>query len=270
MTLTLTILGCGSSGGVPRPVAGWGACDPLNPKNRRRRCSILLEKSGSEGRTVVVVDTPPDHREQVLSAGLNRIDAVLITHDHADHIHGIDDVRAAVLHMRQLMPFYMDERTASVVRSRFNYCFETPVGSDYPPIAREMRITKGHEVVIDGPGGAITALPFEVHHGDIDALGFRFGNVAYTPDLNAIPEESLEALRGLDVWIIDALKYRPHPSHLNVAEALEWIDRMKPKKAILTNLHVDLDYEALKATLPDHIEPAFDGMKLIVKGADQT
>ena len=264
MTLTLTILGCGSSGGVPRPVAGWGACDPNNPKNRRRRCSILLEKTGPHGQTVVIVDTPPDHREQVLTAGLNRIDAVLLTHDHADHTHGIDDVRPAVLHMRRLMPVYMDARTSAVVRDRFSYCFETPIGSDYPPITQEMRITKGHEIVVGGPGGDIKAMPFEVHHGDIDALGFRFGNVAYTPDLNAIPAESFKALQGLDVWIIDALRHKPHSSHLTVAEALEWIDRMKPKRAILTNLHVDLDYETLKATLPTHVEPAFDGMKLVV------
>ena len=267
MTLTLTILGCGSSGGVPRPVAGWGACDPHNPKNRRRRCSILLEKLGPHGKTVVVVDTPPDHREQVLSAGLDRIDAVLITHDHSDHTHGIDDVRPAVLHMHRLMPIYMDERTSLVIRDRFGYCFETPIGSDYSPIARERRITKGHEVVIDGPGGKIRTLPFDVHHSENDALGFRFGNVAYTPDVNAIPAESLMALEGLDVWIIDALRHKPHPSHFTVAEALEWIARMKPKRAILTNLHVDLDYEALKATLPVHIEPAFDGMTIVVSGA---
>lgn len=266
MTLTLTILGCGSSGGVPRPVAGWGACDPHNPKNRRRRCSILLEKMGPNGQTVVIVDTPPDHREQVLSAGLERLDAVLLTHEHADHLHGIDDVRPAAMHMRRLMPVYMDTRTSTVVRERFGYCFETPIGSDYPPITHAMRITKGHEIVVEGPGGVIKAMPFEVHHGDIDALGFRFGKVAYTPDLHAIPEESLEVLRGLDVWIIDALRHRPHPSHLTVAEALEWIDRMKPKRAILTNLHFDLDYETLKATLPDHIEPAFDGMKLVLEG----
>jgi phosphoribosyl 1,2-cyclic phosphate phosphodiesterase len=169
------------------------------------------------------------------------------------------------MHMRRLMPVYMDARTSAVVRERFGYCFETPIGSDYPPITREMRITKGHEIVVEGPGGAIKAMPFEVHHGDIDALGFRFGKVAYTPDLHAIPEESLEILKGLDVWIIDALRHRPHPSHLTVAQALEWIDRMKPKRAILTNLHVDLDYETLKATLPDHIEPAFDGMKLVIE-----
>ncbi|MBM3636738.1 MAG: MBL fold metallo-hydrolase [Alphaproteobacteria bacterium] len=266
MTLTLTILGCGSSGGVPRPVAGWGACDPHNPKNRRRRCSILLEKMGPNGQTVVIIDTPPDHREQVLSAGVERLDAVLLTHEHADHLHGIDDVRPAVMHMRRLMPVYMDTRTSTVVRERFGYCFETPIGSDYPPITHAMRITKGHEIVVEGPGGVIKAMPFEVHHGDIDALGFRFGKVAYTPDLHAIPGESLEVLRGLDVWIIDALRHRPHPSHLTVAEALEWIDRMKPKRAILTNLHFDLDYETLKATLPDHIEPAFDGMKLVLEG----
>jgi phosphoribosyl 1,2-cyclic phosphate phosphodiesterase len=260
MTLTLKILGCGSSGGVPRPSFGWGACNPNNPKNRRRRCSILLEKVGPQGTTVVIVDTPPDHREQVLDAGLDHIDAILLTHDHADHTHGIDDVRPTVLQMRRLMPVFMDESTSRIVRRRFDYCFETPIGSDYPPITREFRLTSGHETVIDGPGGAITALPFNVHHGETDALGFRFANVAYTPDVSAIPKDSLQYLEALDIWIVDALRHKPHPSHFSLTDALGWIDRMKPKKAILTNLHVDLDFDALRASLPAHIEPAYDGL----------
>jgi phosphoribosyl 1,2-cyclic phosphate phosphodiesterase len=157
---------------------------------------------------------------------------------------------------------FMDERTSKIVRNRFDYCFQTPIGSDYPPIAREFRLTAGHETVIEGPGGAIAALPFNVHHGDIEALGFRFGAVAYTPDVTAIPDESIPCLDGLDIWIIDALRHQPHPSHFSVSEALSWIDRMKPKKAILTNLHVDLDFEMLRATLPSHIEPAYDGLTI--------
>lgn len=266
MSVTLKILGCGSSGGVPRPSFGWGACDPQNPRNRRRRCSILLERTGESGKTVVIVDTPPDHREQVLDAGLDHIDAVLLTHDHADHTHGIDDIRPTMLHMRRLMPVFMDEETSAILRVRFGYCFQTPIGSDYPPIAREVRLTPGHDVVVDGPGGPIGAMPFQLIHGETHALGFRFGDVAYTPDVSAIPEESVAHLQDLDIWIIDALRHTPHPSHFSVSDALGWIDRMKPKRAILTNLHVDLDYETLRRSLPAQIEPAFDGMEIEVTG----
>lgn len=266
MTMRLTILGCGSSGGVPRPAAGWGACDPNNPKNRRRRCSVLVEREGLHGKTVVLVDTSPDLREQLLSANVKHLDAALITHDHADHTHGIDDVRPVVIDMRRVLPVHSDERTSAILQTRFSYCYETPEGSDYPPIIRDFRLVEGHEVTVEGPGGPIRALPIRVHHGEIDALGFRFGRVAYTPDLNGIPDASVEALTGLDLWIVDALRYTRHPSHFSLAETLDWIARLKPKKAVLTNLHTDLDYEVLKAQLPDHIEPAFDGMQLTISG----
>jgi len=266
MTVQLTILGCGSSGGVPRAAAGWGACDPTNPKNRRRRCSIMVERHQAHAKTVLVVDTSVDLRDQLLSADVRRIDAVLYTHDHADHTHGIDDVRPVVLHMRKIMPTYMSLETSLSLHNKFGYCYVSPPGSDYPPIAEDHRLLPGHETSIDGPGGIIAALPFVVHHGEIDALGFRFGNVAYTPDLNGIPNTSLSALEGLDLWIIDALRHTPHPSHFTVKEALHWIDHMKPKRAVLTNLHVDLDYDTLKRELPDHITPAFDGMVLDVTG----
>lgn len=266
MTMRLTILGCGSSGGVPRPAAGWGACDPNNPRNRRRRCSVLVERQGQHGKTVVLIDTSPDLREQLLSANVKHLDAALITHDHADHTHGIDDVRPVVIDMRRVLPVHSDERTSAILRTRFSYCYETPEGSDYPPIIRDFRLVEGHEVTVEGPGGPVRALPIRVHHGEIDALGFRFGRVAYTPDLNGIPDVSLEALTGLDLWIVDALRYTRHPSHFSLAETLDWIARLKPKKAVLTNLHTDLDYDALKAQLPDHIEPAFDGMQLIISG----
>jgi len=264
MTLKLTILGCGSSGGVPRPAYGWGACDPNNPKNRRRRCSIMLERSKDLAKTVVIIDTSPDLREQLLSVDAKRIDAVLFTHDHADHTHGLDDVRPVVLHMRQRIPTYMDAVTSRVLHQRFGYCYETPPGSDYQPIVEDRRLISGHRVEIDGPGGSIAATPFRVHHGMIDALGFRIGSTAYSPDVNGIPDESIAALTGLDLWIVDALRPTAHPSHFSLPETLAWIERLKPKQAILTNLHTDFDYAALSAQLPKNVTPAYDGLEVII------
>jgi phosphoribosyl 1,2-cyclic phosphate phosphodiesterase len=261
MTLTFTILGCGSSGGVPRPALGWGKCDPKNPKNRRRRCALLVERhNASGGATRVLVDTGPDLREQLLDAQVQWLDGVLYTHEHADHIHGIDDLRGLFIHKRRRLDVYTDERTSAVLTNRFGYCFVQPQGSDYPPIVNDHRIGPGHAVHINGEGGSITALPFLQDHGDIPSLGFRFGGLAYSADLKTLPEESVSALAGLDLWIVDALRYAPHPTHFSVEEALDWITRIKPKRAILTNLHSDLDYERLRAELPANVEPAYDGM----------
>ncbi len=262
MNARITILGCGSSGGVPRVAQGWGRCDPAQPRNRRRRCSILVERMSAVGKTQVLVDTSPDVREQLLSTDVTYLEAVLLTHDHADHTHGIDDVRPLVIHHKRKMPVWMDEATSYGVNDRFGYCFKSPSGSFYPPILTEHRLTHHRFVEIDGPGGAIRALPFPVNHGEIDALGFRFGNVAYTPDVKAVPPESMDALRGLDVWIIDALRLTPHPSHFSLQEALDWIDALNPRRAVLTNLHTDLDYDTLRRELPPHIEPAYDGMTI--------
>ncbi len=264
MTLKFTILGCGSSGGVPRPALGWGVCDPANPKNRRRRTSLLVERQENGGVTRVLVDTPPDLREQLLDAHVDRLDGVLYTHEHADHIHGIDDLRAFFIKQRQLIDVYLDEHTAQLVRDRFGYCFATPAGSEYPPILRERRLAAGQPVTIEGPGGPITALPFLQKHGDITSLGFRFRSLAYSCDLSDLPPDSVAALAGLDVWILDALRYRPHPSHLSLAEALAWIERLKPQRAILTNLHADLDYETVRKEVPPNVEPAFDGLSVNV------
>ncbi len=259
MSQTITILGCGSSGGVPRVGNDWGACDPSDARNRRRRCSILVEKQQGDARTVVLVDTSPDLREQFLDARVERLDGILMTHAHADHTHGIDDVRPLVIKMRRRIDIFMDDYTTSELRAKFGYIFESPPGSNYPPLLNEKPLTPGVSCAIAGPGGIIKALPFVVDHGDINALGFRFGDVAYTPDLRAVPDDSL---RDLDVWIIDALRYTSHPSHLTVAEALALIARLKPRRAILTNLHTDLDFARLAAELPPHVEPAFDGMKI--------
>jgi phosphoribosyl 1,2-cyclic phosphate phosphodiesterase len=269
MTLTLTILGCGSSGGVPRPALGWGRCDPSNPKNRRRRCSLLVERhSTGGGRTRVLVDTSPDLREQLLDAEVDWLDGVLFTHEHADHTHGIDDLRGLFLHRRRRVDVYLDEPTRRVVYSRFQYCFLKPPGSNYPPILNEHPIRASEPVTIEGAGGAITALPFLQDHGDIASLGFRFGPAAYSSDLRDLAPKSTAALAGLDLWIVDALRDAPHPSHFSVSEALTWIERIAPRRAILTNLHSDLDYEELRRRLPPHVEPAYDGLKIEVAGWD--
>ncbi|GGE45708.1 phosphoribosyl 1,2-cyclic phosphodiesterase [Agaricicola taiwanensis] len=266
MSLQVTILGCGSSAGVPRIGTGWGACDPGNPKNRRRRCSILVERTTASGVTRILVDTSPDLREQLLDRDVDWLDAVLITHDHADHIHGVDDLRPVALHMHGLVPTWTDDRTAAVMKARFGYLFETPAGSNYPPILAEQHLVAGEATEISGRGGGIPITPFDLHHGTTDALGFRFGDLAYTPDVNAIPDASLPFLENLDVWIIDALRPRPHPSHFSLKEALDWIERMKPRRAVLTNLHSDLDYEMLRQSLPSHIVPAYDGLVIETQG----
>jgi phosphoribosyl 1,2-cyclic phosphate phosphodiesterase len=265
MALTVTILGCGSSGGVPRPGSGWGACDPKNPKNRRRRCSILVERSSPEGTTSLIVDTTPDLREQLIDAEIMHLDAVLFTHDHADHTHGIDDTRALVLHMRRRIPVYADEVTAATLLSRFSYIFETPPGSLYPPILEMRPLELDRPLKIDGAGGAIVAEPIALEHGPgYRALGFRFGSLAYVPDVSFIPPEAKAALADLDVLILDCLRESPHPSHFNLAEALEAIAELKPKRAVLTDLHIDLDYVSLTNRLPAGIEVAFDGMEITV------
>lgn len=262
MSLIFTILGCGSSMGVPRPALGWGACDPNNPKNRRRRTSLLVERRGPGGSTKVLIDTSPDLREQLLDAEVDWVDGVLMTHEHADHCHGIDDLRALFVKKRRRVDMYLNEATARTLRERFSYCFEKPPGSDYPPIVTAHDLVAGQPVTIAGEGGPITALPILQQHGDIVSLGFRFGRLAYSCDLSSLPDESAAVLTGLEVWVLDALRYSPHPSHLSVADALALIERLKPRRAILTNLHSDLDYETLRKELPPHVEPAYDGIRI--------
>lgn len=264
MTLTLTILGCGSSAGVPRPALGWGQCDPNNPKNRRRRCSLMAERTSDLGTTRVVIDTSPDLREQLIDANVDHLDAVFLTHEHADQTHGIDDLRSVVLHQRRRIPTYLNKSTAKDIMSRFSYCFVSPAGSDYPPILEQHAIEGGESRRIPGKGGELTLTAFNVQHGNIPALGYRIGNAAYSPDLSDIPAESWPLLENLDLWIVDGLRYAPHPSHFSVDDALRWIARFKPRRAVITNMHSDVDYEVLRQKLPDNVVPAYDGMRLEV------
>ncbi|MEL6265102.1 MAG: MBL fold metallo-hydrolase [Pseudomonadota bacterium] len=262
-TLRFTVLGCGSSGGVPRigpEGPNWGACDPGNPRNRRRRCAILVERLAPGGRTAVLVDAGPDIREQLIDAGAGWLDAVVFTHDHADHCHGIDDLRMVFFNRRKRLPAYMDPPTEATLMRRFGYVFETPEGSEYPPILDRLPLDGPFE--IEGPGGAIPFRPFEVPHGPTRALGFRIGPLAYAPDISAMTGDAWEAVAGAELWLLDALRYTPHVSHANVETALAWIQQSGIPRAYLTNLHVDLDYAALDAATPAHVHPAFDGLTL--------
>jgi phosphoribosyl 1,2-cyclic phosphate phosphodiesterase len=260
MSIRFTILGTGSSGGVPRVGNIWGACDPANPKNRRRRCALLVERFAKGGCTRVLVDTPPDIREQLLDARVETLDGVLFTHDHADHMHGIDDLRGIFFMTKRRVPVYADVATRTILMQRFDYCFVQPQGSPYPAILEANELHPPDPVRIEGRGGVIEALPILQEHGDIASLGFRFGNVAYSPDISGIPTSSLPMLQGLDLWIVDALRPLPHPSHFGLRQTLDWIDRLGVKRAILTHMTVELDYDALRRSLPAHVEPGYDGM----------
>lgn len=262
-TRRFIILGCGSSGGVPRLGGLWGACDPANPKNVRRRCSLLIEQDGPGGTTRVLIDTSPDLRQQLLDAGVGALDAVVYTHGHADHVHGIDDLRMIVFNSGTRLPVWADGRTQERLYGSFGYAFVQPEGSPYPPIL-DMHTIEG-DVTVRGDGGEITLTPFEVDHGSIDALGFRVGDVAYLPDAAQIPEASWPLLMGLEVWIVDALRHKPHPTHAHLARTLEWIERAAPSRAVLTNMHIDLDHDALDAETPPHVSPAHDGMTLTLE-----
>ncbi len=201
-------------------------------------------------------------RQQMLNSNVMALDGVWYTHEHADHTHGIDELRTFFLLQRKRIPIWADEQTAAMLKSRFTYCFKSPAGSDYPPVVEHMEMRADTRIETTGAGGVIGGLPFMVNHGNVDALGFRVGNIAYTPDLNGIPDESLPALSGLDIWIVDALRRTPHPSHFSLSETLQWIEKLKPKTAVITNLHIDLDYETLCKELPDNIRPAYDGLVL--------
>ena len=262
--LEVTILGCGSSGGVPRADGNWGVCDPADPRNRRTRCSLMVRRPSGEGPdrwTTLVADASPEFRLQTAGAGAKRLDALVMTHDHADQSHGIDDIRAFAQRQRARIDCWTDAATEATLERRFGYIFHGEKG--YPAIAN-LRRTPEHGTPwrVEGPSGPIPVVTFDQDHGEVRSIGYRFGNIAYSSDVLHLDPWAMEALAGLDLWVVDALRYTPHPTHAHVDRTLGWIDRLKPRRAILTNLHIDLDYAELSSRLPRGVEPAVDGMRL--------
>jgi phosphoribosyl 1,2-cyclic phosphate phosphodiesterase len=252
--MKVRILGCGASGGVPRLGGVWGACDPADKRNRRRRASILIE----DGTTALLIDTSPDMREQLLDAGTRRLDAVLFTHAHADHLHGIDDLRSVNRMMRAPLPVYADAQTLATIAERFDYVFR--------PLAEGASFYKPTLIphTIDGEFtvAGIKVVPFVQDHGFSTTLGFRIGAMAYSTDAVDLDETAFAALAGIDLWIVDCLRYEPHPTHSDLAKTLSWIERVKPRRAVLTHMDVQLDYATLSRELPPGVEPAYDGLTL--------
>ena len=254
--MKVTVLGCGGSGGVPfadgTPGGNWGVCDPGNPKNRRRRVSILVE----QGATVLLVDASPDLRAQLLDAGAGRIDALLFTHAHADHCHGLDDLRAMAYARGGPIDAYMDPGSREVLTRRFGFAFTSSRDPDnlYPPVLNDIPIHGAIEL------GGIAVTPFVQGHGRETSLGYRLGEMAYSTDAVSLDEAAFAALAGIKLWIVDCLRDRPHPTHSHLAQTLEWIERVGPARALLTHMNHELDYEDLKSRCPAGVEPAYDGM----------
>ena len=258
--LSFRILGCGSSGGVPRIGGIWGQCNPRDRRNRRTRCSLLIQLVDGAKQTRVLVDSSPDLRQQLLDAAVGWVDGVVYTHAHADHVNGLDDLRAVYLNREKRVPAWADEPTREQLLARFGYAFLQPEGSSYPPIL-ELRPLEDN-IVVSGAAGNITLEPIPVEHGSITCNGLRIGNLAYVPDVSAIPNDSWNRLTNLDCWILDALRRTPHPTHTHLSRSLEWIRRAGPKRAVLTNMHIDLDYEMLNVETPDNVEPGYDGLTI--------
>lgn len=254
--MKVTVLGCGPSGGVPLIGNDWGECDPANPKNRRRRASILVEDKGAR----ILVDASPDMRMQLLDAGVDRLDAILFTHAHADHCHGIDEVRALNRAMGQSLPIYASPRTMAELKQRFSYIFRP---SD-PAAGAVFYKPSLMPTLIDGPFevAGVGVAPFDQDHGFTTSLGFRFGPFAYSTDLVSLDEAGFAALEGIETWVVDCYRRTPHPTHTHLAQTLEWIARVRPKRAILTHMDVQLDYETLRGELPGGVEPGYDGMTI--------
>jgi len=260
--MRITILGSGSSAGTPMIGRGWGACDPENSKNRRLRASILVE--GED--TTFLVDASPDLRQQILGAGVERMDAVLFTHAHADHLHGIDDLRGINRAMGAPLDVFADANTLDTIRNRFSYVLE-PLAEGatfyYKPVLIPHEISDGAEFAV----GSYTVAAFDQDHGLMRTLGFRVGSFAYSTDVVSLPEAAFEAVAGVDTWVIGTLTDVEHPTHAHVDKALKWIERVGPRRAILSHLSADLDYETLATSLPDGVEPAYDGMVIDIPGA---
>lgn len=254
--MRVKILGCGASGGVPLITGEWGICDPLNPKNRRRRASIAIEEKD----TTLLVDTSPDLREQCLSASIQNIDGVVYTHDHADHTHGIDDLRPFLYHNKVPIPVYGNKETIHFLKNRFGYAF--PKEKLSPHIYRPF--VTAH--TIEGPFmvGEISITPFIQGHGYSTSMGYRFDKVAYSTDVVTLDEEAFKVLEGIEVWIVDCIALDPRPTHSHLAQTLEWIKRVNPRQAYLTHMSHHVDYHTLQDLLPNGVEPAYDGLVIEV------
>lgn len=257
--MKITVLGCGAAGGVPMVSIGWGRCDPANPRNRRRRQSVLVE----EGATSILVDTSPDLRDQLLDAKVQRLDAVLYTHAHADHIHGIDDLREINRLMAGPIQCFANADTLKQLNDRFSYVFKGVDLTIRKYVFRPWLVPHP----IEGPFqvGRIPVIPFHQDHGPgQSSMGFRFGSVAYSTDVHTLPEESMKKLEGLDVWLVGCLIDKPHETHADLDKVLGWVKRLRPKLTVLIHMSPRLDYGALAAILPAGIVPAYDGMVLEV------
>jgi phosphoribosyl 1,2-cyclic phosphate phosphodiesterase len=252
--MQVTILGSGTSSGVPRVGNDWGQCDPVNPKNRRRRVSILVTWE----KTRILVDTSPDLREQLLDADVSDVEAVIWTHDHADHCHGIDDLRQLYHGRGRPVAGYAREETLDSLKRRFAYAF---AGKDGYPAVVTPNLLPNHMNL-----GGVSIRSLDQPHGEISTAGLRFDaggkTVVYSTDFNALTEEMEIAFQGADLWIVDTLRRRPHPTHPHLQQALEWIERLRPGRAVLTHMDNTMDYEALRAELPENVEPAYDGMEI--------
>lgn len=254
--MKVTILGSGAAGGVPSISRGWGACDPAQPRNRRRRPSILVE----QGDTRILVDTSPDCREQLLDAGVRHLSGVLYTHDHADHLHGIDDLREVNRAMQAPLPIFAAPEVMDSIRRRFPYVLGSVEEGQtiYKPMLDPHDITGLFTV------GDVTVVPYQQDHGFCRTLGFRFGDFAYSTDVVDMPDASFAALAGVHTWVVGCLTFAPHPTHAHLDKVLEWIERVKPQRAYLTHMTPSLDYESLRARLPAGIEPAYDGLEISI------
>jgi phosphoribosyl 1,2-cyclic phosphate phosphodiesterase len=254
--MRVTMLGCGPSWGVPRIGNEWGQCDSTNPRNRRRRVSVLVEEGGA----TLLIDTSPDLREQLLDAKVRRIDAVLFTHAHADHLHGIDDLRSVNLLMRSGIPVFASARALAEINRRFGYVFDQlkpdRQAAYYKPVLEPN--------AIDGPFAAagVNIMPFVQDHGFSTTLGFRIGAMAYSTDVIELDEAAFAALRGVDLWIVDCIRRKPHVTHAHLDKTLQWIARVKPRRAVLTHMDESLDYATLCRELPDGVEPGYDGLAI--------
>jgi phosphoribosyl 1,2-cyclic phosphate phosphodiesterase len=249
----VTILGCGGAAGVPGIANGWGRCDPDNPRNRRRRSSILVE----EGETRILVDTTPDLRLQLLDAGVRVVDAVVYTHEHADHLHGIDDLREINRVTKDWLPIWAAPHVLDAIRRRFDYMFKEenrPGPIVWAPLLKPFEIN-GPFQIKDVP-----VVPFVQDHGYTTSLGLRFGDFAYSTDVVNLDEAAFAALEGVHTWVVGCLAHDPHPTHAHVAKVIEWIARVRPRRTILTHLGSYVDYATLAGLLPDGAVPAHDGL----------